>query len=480
MAMIVAMPASAASRIESAAKRGGHEDHRRVRAGRIDRAVEGVEDGHALDVLAALARRHARHQLRAVAPVVHRVEGALAAGDARHAQARLVVDQDAHRASSTTFSAASFIVAAVCTLGSCASARIRRPSSSLVPSSLTTKGTVGVDLVERLDQPVGHLVAARDPAEDVEEHGLDVRVGEDDLDRAGDRLGLRAAARVEEVGGLAAVLSHHVEGRHDEPRAVAEDADVAVERDVGQPALLGHLLLRVLGRGVAQLGVVGVAHERVVVERHLGVERAHLAVGRDDERVDLDEHRLLGHEGPVQAVQEGADRAHEVGVDARLVGQPAPMEVLEAQQRIDVQRGDRARVLLGHGLDVHAAAGGEHDQRLLGAAVEDDRGVVLGRDLRCALHPHLVDGEAADVHPEDGVGVLARLVLVVGQLDPAGLPAAPDLHLCLDDAREADLLGGRDGLVDGARRASVWDGDVVAGEELLALIFEQVHGGRGD
>src|SRR5205085_1631059 len=55
----------------------------------------------------------------------------------------VVVDQNAHAfASSTTFSAASFIVAAVCTLGRAASARMRRPSSSLVPSRRTTNGTV--------------------------------------------------------------------------------------------------------------------------------------------------------------------------------------------------------------------------------------------------------------------------------------------------------------------------------------------------
>ena len=74
----------------------GHEDHRRVRAGLGDRVVEGVEDGDALDVLAALARRHARHDLRAVAAVVHRMERALAPGDARDAELRALVDEDAH------------------------------------------------------------------------------------------------------------------------------------------------------------------------------------------------------------------------------------------------------------------------------------------------------------------------------------------------------------------------------------------------
>ena len=173
------MPASAASRIESAAKRGGTKIIAVFAPVSRDGVVEGVEDRDALDVLAALAGRHAGDDLRAVALVVERVERALAAGDARHAQARVVVDEDAHRAatpsraSSTTFSAASFIVVAAWTLGSAASARMRRPSSSFVPSRRTTNGHVGLDLVEGLDEPVGDLVAARDAAEDVEEHGLD-------------------------------------------------------------------------------------------------------------------------------------------------------------------------------------------------------------------------------------------------------------------------------------------------------------------
>ena len=107
-----------------------------------------------------------------------------------------------------------------------------------------------------------------------------------------------------------------------------------------------------------------------------------LAVGGDDQRVDLDEHRLLGDERVVELGQQRADRAHDVGVDAGLEGQPAAVEVLEAEQRVDVQAGDRVGVLVGDLLDVHAALGGEHDQRGLGRAVEDDRGVVLGGDVR--------------------------------------------------------------------------------------------------
>src|SRR5918999_768020 len=61
--------------------------------------------------------------------------------------------------------------------------------------------------------------------------------------RRADRAGRppRAAAGIEEVRRLAAGLRDHVERRHHEPGAVAQDADVAVELDVGQAALLGHL-----------------------------------------------------------------------------------------------------------------------------------------------------------------------------------------------------------------------------------------------
>ena len=287
-----------------------------------------------------------------------------------------------------------------------------------------------------------------------------------------DRLGVGAAAGVEEVRRLAARVLDDVQRAHDQAGAVAEDADVAVELDVGEVPLAGHLLLRVLVGHVAQRRVVRMAEQRVVVERDLGVERRDLAVGGDDQRVDLDERRVLGDEGVVELAQQRADRADDVGVDAGVEGEPAAVEVLEAEQRVDVQAGDRVRVALGHLLDVHAALGGEHDQRLLGRAVEDDRRVVLRGDVGGRLHPHLVDGEAADVHADDVRGVLLGLVAVLGDLDAAGLAAAADLHLRLDHARVADLLGGRDGLADRGRGLARGDRDTVASEQLLALVFE--------
>ena len=71
--------------------------------------------------------------------------------------------------------------------------------------------------------------------------------------------------------------------------------------------------------------------------------------------------------------------------------------------------------------------------------------------------------------------MLLGLGAVVGDLDPAELAAAADLDLRLDRARVADLLGGGDRLLHGARRLAGGHRDAVAGEQLLALIFEQIH-----
>ena len=63
----------------------------------------------------------------------------------------------------------------------------------------------------------------------------------------------------------------------------------------------------------------------------------------------------------------------------------------------------------------------------------------------------------------------------VGELHAAGLAAPADLHLRLHDDRIADAVGGRDGVVDGLGDLAGGDRDAVAGEQLLALVLEQIH-----
>ena len=117
-----------------------------------------------------------------------------------------------------------------------------------------------------------------------------LRVADDHLERVDDALRVAPAAQVAEVGRATAGERDHVDGRHRQPGAVPEHPDLAVELDVGDTLLARERLERI-GRGrVAHRGDLRMAVERVVVDRELRVERPHVPVGRDDQRVDLAEH----------------------------------------------------------------------------------------------------------------------------------------------------------------------------------------------
>ena len=191
----------------------------------------------------------------------------------------------------------------------------RQPLLGVRPVEAHDERHLEVDLLRGGDDALGDLVAAGDAAEDVEEDRAHLLVGDDHGQRVDDRLRLGAAAGIEEVGRRAARLGDDVERRHAEAGAVGEDADVAVELDVGEALLLGHRLLRVVGR-VRGLGQLLVAEDRVAVDRHLGVERDHVAVGGDDQRVDLDQGRVLGRRDLGQLRQHLGDLLAHVFVEA--------------------------------------------------------------------------------------------------------------------------------------------------------------------
>ena len=126
-------------------------------------------------------------------------------------------------------------------------------------------------------------------------------------------------------------------------------------------------------------------------------------------------------------------------------------------------------------LDVDPALLGEHEQRLLLAAVERDREVVLALDVRRLLDPELADDMAVDVHPEDRLRVLGGLVRRARELDSTGFPAAARQHLGLDDDLRPELLSRRPSLVGSRGDATLRDGNPEAFEELLPLVLVEVH-----
>ena len=110
-----------------------------------------------------------------------------------------------------------------------------------------------------------------------------------------------AAADIKEVCWLAARQFAHVERSHRKARAVYDAADIAIEADIGKATVIGIAFARILAL-VTQLRDLRAAVQRVVIERHLGVERHNGLLLGDDERVDL-EHRDI-------EIAEGAIAAH--------------------------------------------------------------------------------------------------------------------------------------------------------------------------
>ena len=281
---------------------------------------------------------------------------------------------------------------------------------------------------ERGHDPVRDLFALGDPAEDVDEDRLHVRVVVDDLERARHDLGVRPAADVEEVRRLAADLADDVDGAHRQAGAVGDDPDVPVEPDVLETLVVGRALTRVAHlRGVVLL-VLRMAEHRVVVERHLGVEGMDAPLGREDQRVDLDEVSV-GVDVAAPELHEDVDRT--VGGRGIETRRGDPLLALRGRQSVDgvdVHPCDRVRVLVGDLLDLHAAFGGEHPEMQLRRPIEREGRVVLAGDVARLLDPEQRDDVALDVHPEDLRRVLATLVGVGGELDarppsPARPPA---------------------------------------------------------
>src|SRR5262245_144422 len=213
---------------------------------------------------------------------------------------------------------------------------------------------------QRLQDAVGDRVARGDAAEDVDEHALDSRVGQHDLQAVRHHLGARAAADVQEVGRLdpAELLTgvrHHVQCGHDQARAVADDADLAVELDVVEVLGLGRLLQRVDRRLVLQRLVIGVAEAGVLVERDLGVQAEHPALSGLRQRVDLDQGRVLGDERLPQLHRDVGDLVgdvrRELGGGDDLAGDVRR----DADRRVDRPLHDLVGRLVRDLLDLHAA-----------------------------------------------------------------------------------------------------------------------------
>ena len=267
----------------------------------------------------------------------------------------------------------------------------------------------------------------------------------------------------------------HVEGRHDQAGAVADDADLAVELDVVEVLGLGGLLQRVDRGLVDQRLVVGVPEAGVLVQGDLRVQQEHPAVADLGQRVDLDQRRVLGHEGLPELHRDVDDLLGHLGRELGGGDDLARLGLVHALVGVDGDLGDPLRVLLGDRLDLHAAGhAGDAEEGAVGP-VQQVGEVVLLLDVRGLGQHHLVHGVALDVHAEDVGRAGLGLVGVRGQLDAAGLAPPAHLDLGLDDDPAAEALGDGAGLLRGLGDAAAQHGQAVPFEQIAPLILEQVH-----
>ena len=440
------------------------------------------EHGDAVDIGAGLLGAGPGDDLRAVGAVELAVEAALTTGQALVDDLGGLVDEDAHlaRASGELDGLLRRIEHGGLHLQLVGQVGFEDLATLVGVGAVEADHDRGVDLhpLERLHDPVGDLFTLGDAAEDVDEDRAHVGVADDDAQRTGHHVGVGAAPDVEEVRRAATDLVDDVDGAHREPGTVRDHADRAVEPDVLQALLVGELLARVAHLGGVVVGVVGVTEDRVVVERDLGVERVHAPVGREDQRVDLHQVGVAVDVGLVQ-LHEDVDRA--LGGGGVELGRRHPLPALrlgEPVDRIDVDLGQGVGVLLRHLLDLHPTLGREHAEVELRRPVEGEGGVVLLGDVARLLDPDHLHQVPLDVHAEDVLGVGARLVGVGRELDAAGLAAPAHLDLGLHDDGIADAVGHLHRLGHRGDGRAVGHGDAVAREQLLALVFEEIHGGE--
>jgi len=214
----------------------------------------------------------------------------------------------------------------------------------------------------RGDDPLGDHVAAHDAAEDVHQDTLDVRIGENDLERRRHLLLGCAAADIEEVCGRCTVELDDVHRGHREPGAIHHAADRAVQGHVVEVVLGRFQLLRIFLRLVTQLVDLGMPEQRVVVEAHLRIQRDHLARTGDDQRVDLDDRAVQPDKGLIHRRDEFAEGGDLLACEAEPVSQSPPMKAGYAGRGIDRPTLDLLRVRCRHLLDLHAPFRRSHDR----------------------------------------------------------------------------------------------------------------------
>src|SRR3989441_5737837 len=329
-------------------------------------------------------------------------------------------------------------------------------------------GDLRVHLLERLLNSERHGVRFRNPAEYVQQDDRRVRLDQE-LECPLDFRRVVRPAEVQERPPLSALQAEDVQRGHREPRAVRDDADVPVELDKRDPLVVGLLLEG--GSGLVQVRVLRMTVLRVVVDDEFRVSCDHAPVFRDDERINLDEFRIFLAEEVIGVPDDGCELVTDF-FGKRELFQKTPEDVrLDPDDRRDVLHVD---LVPRDRFDVDPALRARHEERLSGRSIDGEAEVELPSDVEPFLEVHFFHAIAVDVHAENLPGDRAGFVERIRGLDSAGLSASSDEDLRLDHAGEGRIDDAVRSRCDGPSR----NGDAIAGEDLLRLVFEELHADR--
>ena len=182
-----------------------------------------------------------------------------------------------------------------------------------------------------------------------------------------------------------------VHGAHRQARTVNHAADVTVQRHVVQLPLSSLRFTRVFLRLVAHFAQIRLAEQRVAVSAQLAVEADQIALGRDHQRVDLDQRQIALQENGRQTHEDLGELLNQLAFQTQFERQLATLVRHWACQRIDSHFVDQVRGLFRHFFDFHAAFGRCHEHHATGATVNHRAQVQLFRDIGCRFNQDLVN-----------------------------------------------------------------------------------------